>query len=248
MSDMMQIITRPGMLWAQLPAELEAVDELCGLLREWLAARRLEAIAFAVELLAREGLTNAVMHGSVADRSSRVELACSVGGGVEPALTLRVTDGGAGFDWRSLIGREIPAEAEGGRGFRILEAYADSFAYNDRGNELTMVKGIPPEVDMASVTQEGNTLFFKPGGDVVASVVDGLRAELRKAMEGFTGGAVVDLTGTQIVDSKGLGLIVALHNTVAKQGGKLSVVNASPDIVALFTLMRLNQHFTVSAR
>jgi anti-anti-sigma factor len=248
MFDMLQIITRPGILWAQLPAELEAVDEVCALLREWLAALGLEAIAFAVELLAREGLTNAVTHGCRADRALRVGFACSLGGGAEPALTLKVTDGGEGFDWRLLIGREIPPEAVGGRGFRILEAYADSFAYNDRGNKLTMVKRIPPEVDMASVTQEGSTLYFKPGGDVVASVVDGLRTELRKHLEGFAGDAVVDLTGTQIVDSKGLGLIVALHNTVSKQGGKLSVVNASSDIVALFTLMRLNQHFAVSAR
>jgi anti-sigma B factor antagonist len=48
-----------------------------------------------------------------------------------------------------------------------------------------------------------------------------------------------------MVDSVGIGVIIATHNSLNKVGGKLKVTNITKDIYTLFTTMRLDRHFTV---
>ena len=50
----------------------------------------------------------------------------------------------------------------------------------------------------------------------------------------------------QMLDSAGLGLLIAAHNSLQKVGGEMSVVKASPDILELLTTMRIHQHFRIS--
>ena len=56
----------------------------------------------------------------------------------------------------------------------------------------------------------------------------------------------LDLAGTQMVDSAGIGLLISAHNSLKKAGGELSVIHASKDILDLFRTMRIHQHFCVS--
>jgi anti-anti-sigma factor len=51
-----------------------------------------------------------------------------------------------------------------------------------------------------------------------------------------------------VVDSSGIGLLIATHNSLKTKGGSLRVANASPDILNLFKAMRLDRHFTVEGR
>ena len=55
----------------------------------------------------------------------------------------------------------------------------------------------------------------------------------------------IDLAGVDIVESVGLGLVIATHNSLSHKGGKLTVINASDDVFQLFKTMRLDQHFEV---
>ena len=56
---------------------------------------------------------------------------------------------------------------------------------------------------------------------------------------------VVDLNGVEMVDSVGIGVLVAAHNSISKNGGHMSLSNVSQDIYNLFKTMRLDQHFEV---
>lgn len=85
----------------------------------------------------------------------------------------------------------------------------------------------------------------RPNGDVVASSADELRTELKKLVGDGTSEVTLDMTGVGVVDSIGLGLLISTHNSLAKAGGNLCVVNASQDIQELFRIMRLDRHFTV---
>ena len=58
---------------------------------------------------------------------------------------------------------------------------------------------------------------------------------------------VIDLAKVKTVDSVGLGLLIAAHNSLSGAGGKLTVTNASEDIYFLLKTMRLDQHFEVKA-
>ena len=50
-----------------------------------------------------------------------------------------------------------------------------------------------------------------------------------------------------MMDSIGIGVIIATHNSMKKNGGKLVIANASENIVKLFRSMRLDQHLTLDA-
>lgn len=115
----------------RLPATLEAVDLLCAELRCGFLAAVPEAERFAVELLLREALTNAVLHGVRGAPDG--EVSCSLrllNGGIE----LRVVDSGAGFDWHMQGEGPAPSLAESGRGLEILHRYSSSVRFNPKGN------------------------------------------------------------------------------------------------------------------
>lgn len=98
------------------------------------------------------------------------------------------------------------------------------------------------------ITKEIQQTIMKLEGDLVASSVPRVRALLRDLVTEGVQKLVIDLSNVQMVDSAGLGLLISAHNSIKKMGGQLSVVEASADIVELFTTMRIHQHFSVSGR
>jgi anti-anti-sigma factor len=99
-----------------------------------------------------------------------------------------------------------------------------------------------------TVIPEKDTATIRPDGDLVAARLPPLRSRLRQlAAEGVCH-LTVDLSGTQMVDSAGIGLLIAAHNSMKRAGGELKVVHASPDIVSLFRTMRIHHHFAVSGK
>ncbi|KUJ96484.1 MAG: anti-sigma factor antagonist [Desulfonauticus sp.] len=82
-------------------------------------------------------------------------------------------------------------------------------------------------------------------GDIVASraqEVKDLIAE--KIAEGVD--LTLDLSNVSYVDSIGIGIIIATHNSLKSSGGKLKIINASEDIQNLFKTMRLDKHIDIS--
>jgi len=98
-------------------ASLQDVDSVCLRLRALMADRLLASRdVFAVELLTREALTNAVRYGPEGGHVTlRFRLGCR-------AAVLSVDDEGPGFDWRAYLARPEDDEATGGRGLRIYRA------------------------------------------------------------------------------------------------------------------------------
>jgi len=88
--------------------------------------------------------------------------------------------------------------------------------------------------------------IVKPGKDIVASMAPEFKTELLKFIEGGVKELTVDLDNVGMVDSVGLGVLIAAHNSLHKTDGTFSVVNASEDIYKLFQVMRLDRHFTVN--
>ena len=56
----------------------------------------------------------------------------------------------------------------------------------------------------------------------------------------------IDMTDVAMIDSIGLGVLIAAHNFLNKKGGKLSVNHVSDHIFSLFKTMRLDKHFDVN--
>jgi anti-anti-sigma factor len=85
-------------------------------------------------------------------------------------------------------------------------------------------------------------------GGLTAVVVPELQQVLKQEVEGGTQRVTVDLAATYIVDSSGIGLLIAASNTLSHKRGQLAVVNVSPEIFRLFQSMRLVPRLNVSGR
>lgn len=95
------------------------------------------------------------------------------------------------------------------------------------------------------VTRKDGEVFVQPPGDVVASSVPELRRSLRGALEPGVRELTIDLANVQMIDSTGIGLLVAAHNSMRKLGGRLAVTHVTADILELFQSMRIHQHFGI---
>jgi len=98
---------------------------------------------------------------------------------------------------------------------------------------------------MSEIVKEADQTIIKPGADVVASMAESFKGELLSAVNSSDGAFVIDLDGVAMVDSVGIGVILACHNTLNQADRKLKVINVTKDVYGLFTTMRLNRRFTV---
>lgn len=99
---------------------------------------------------------------------------------------------------------------------------------------------------MAVQKKKSKKKTIKPGKDIVASMAGDLREKLLKLVDQGINDLVVDLNGVEMVDSVGLGLFIAAHNSMENIGGKFKIVNASKDIFDLMHMMKLGEHFGIS--
>ena len=141
MSDRSKATTRPGRIDCELrttlPATLEAIEEFMAEFRKRSDAMLDHVNCFAAELLVREALTNAVIHGCRTNPGKHVRCYLRLRG---RNLLIAIKDEGDGFDWRALRNYAAPDSACSGRGIEILRQYASRLRFNEKGNLVAMVK------------------------------------------------------------------------------------------------------------
>jgi anti-sigma regulatory factor (Ser/Thr protein kinase) len=118
-----------------IPSHPAAVETVPGELRAFLGCHGVTGACFSVELLARECLRNALIHGNGGNRAKWIQVDVHVG---RRWIRLQVEDEGAGFDWRR-VRRAPPDEtATSGRGLVLCTVYAARMAFNGTGNRITL--------------------------------------------------------------------------------------------------------------
>ncbi|MBN1846713.1 MAG: ATP-binding protein [Sedimentisphaerales bacterium] len=129
----------------QMPATRSSIDRADDRFTAFLQERRFPTDSFALRLLLRESLLNAVDHGGRQDPCACVSFTCTADRG---GMTLQVRDPGPGFNWREQ-GTDIDHLQEGGRGLALMRLYSDNLQFNDAGNQVTMYISykFPPESD-----------------------------------------------------------------------------------------------------
>ena len=98
---------------------------------------------------------------------------------------------------------------------------------------------------MSEIVNEAGQTIVRPGTDVVASMAEAFKEDLLSAVNSSDGNLVIDLEGVEVVDSVGIGVIIASHNSLNQADRKLKVINATKDVHDLFAAMRLTGRFTV---
>lgn len=99
-----------------------------------------EDAIFAVRLALAEALANAIKHGNRQDPDKEVSVKFRI---ENSSVTISVRDEGEGFDYNNLPDPTAPDRLEipSGRGVLLMRSYMDHVKYNNKGNEVTIVKG-----------------------------------------------------------------------------------------------------------
>ncbi len=98
---------------------------------------------------------------------------------------------------------------------------------------------------MSEIIRNKNKIIIKPVKDIVASTIGELEKELEVLIQEAPKEIEIDMYGIKMIDSIGIGILIATHNTIGKNGGILIVTNVSSDIYKVFSVMRLNHHFKI---
>lgn len=92
---------------------------------------------------------------------------------------------------------------------------------------------------------DGDTLRISAITELSASSSGSFRDEARRAFSNGQTNIEVDLSQTAVVDSSGLGALVALHKTASSRGGALRLLNPNPAVQQILELTRMHQIFEV---
>jgi serine/threonine-protein kinase RsbW len=131
--------SRRGRLCRDLPSRLVEVDSFCQEVREMLTVEDLTSELFPIEMLLRESLNNAIIHGNSGDDSKKVQAEIRIG---TKWIRLSVTDEGSGFKRRKPKLDPPDPNADRGRGLAIYALYAERVSFNSRGNRVTFWRSI----------------------------------------------------------------------------------------------------------
>ncbi|MBS1802416.1 MAG: ATP-binding protein [Acidobacteria bacterium] len=118
-----------------IPSRLEEAEALLLRVRTFLQAAGASSIAFPVELLARECVVNAIVHGNRRNADNSVGFSLRVG---RKWVRLEVSDEGAGFPWKDTIRKRSGVRSRGGRGLHLCRLYADRVSFNQQGNRIAL--------------------------------------------------------------------------------------------------------------
>lgn len=98
---------------------------------------------------------------------------------------------------------------------------------------------------MSEIVREEGKTIVKPSENIADKMAQQFSKELLCELEEGCKELVVDLRSVTMVDSIGIGILIATCNTLHESDGKLTVINVSKDIYKLLKAMRLDQHFEV---
>jgi len=123
-----------------IPSELSAARQAeTKLLQEVAKYRYSDSSVFAIKLAVEEAINNAIKHGNKLDASKVVRITYDVG---PDQAAVTITDQGEGFDPATLADPTADENLEKptGRGVMLMRAYMDEVRFNDKGNQVHLVK------------------------------------------------------------------------------------------------------------
>lgn len=143
---------RSAILLRTFASRAAEVDAFCREAKEALMAAGLSSEVFPVELLLRESLNNAMIHGNRGDEKKSIRAEFRIG---RKWLVLRVADEGAGFGYRKNRREPPDPEATGGRGLVIYGLYADRVSFNIQGNQVSLWRAMTGVKGCESARNQG---------------------------------------------------------------------------------------------
>lgn len=92
-----------------------------------------------------------------------------------------------------------------------------------------------------------NKKTIKPGKDIAGSIVEDLRVKLLKLINQDVSELAIDMKGINMIDSTGLGVLIAARNSLDQAGRLLRLTNVSENIMSLFKMIGIDRYLNTNA-
>lgn len=89
-------------------------------------------------------------------------------------------------------------------------------------------------------------IVITPDSDIVGNATYDLKKEFSKLINEGHLTIKLDLKNVTMIDSLGIGVLVATRNTVRQSDGEFGIVNLSSDLTQLFSNMRIIEFLNIS--
>jgi anti-anti-sigma factor len=99
---------------------------------------------------------------------------------------------------------------------------------------------------MSKIDRDGEKTIAVIDENLIDPVAQELRPALQEALRERTGELVIDLTGVEVLDSHGLGFLIAARNSMNGNGSAFRLINAGQEARKLLTNMRLDAYLGVA--
>jgi anti-sigma B factor antagonist len=91
---------------------------------------------------------------------------------------------------------------------------------------------------------KGGVVLLEVEGNIVGGPdAMSLNDEVHKLVNSGTKKFIIDMKSVEHINSSGLGILIASLNAVRQAGGDLKIANASPRVLDLLKITKLNQIF-----
>lgn len=84
-------------------------------------------------------------------------------------------------------------------------------------------------------------------GDLLASNVEELRAQVKPDLEAELESVVLDLSETKKIDSLGISFVVGLYKSCQDKEMSFAVTGANDSLISVFKLFKLTNYFPINA-
>ncbi len=98
---------------------------------------------------------------------------------------------------------------------------------------------------MSTIRREGDKVFINPGQDVVTPLIKDFQRELQEIVAEKPAELVIDLEGVGMLDSTGLGLFIAVYNSLKQHQGTVTIINATGNVLDVLLMTQLNRIFNI---
>lgn len=128
-----------------LPATLDDIDRVLPGIMHFLKERSVRTNFFILSYIIREGLNNAVIHGSQKDANKTITFDLQL---AEDSLDICIEDEGEGFNWQPLLKKRLVCpKRDHGRGIFCMSKLHFQTTYNGKGNILYLHKDLTKDHD-----------------------------------------------------------------------------------------------------
>ena len=96
-----------------------------------------------------------------------------------------------------------------------------------------------------NVTNNEGQITITLGGDFTSDLLNDFRSSVQQEIDAGNTSFTIDFKDTAVIDSMGIGCLVATYNSLKQKGGAIQLSNVPENLKDVFQIMSLDRILTI---